>query len=400
MLCWLAYAASYVGRLSYNANINPIMADFGISYADAGVVSTCFFFVYGIGQIVNGLMCKKYNLKYVIFVSLTVSSLMNFMMVTVSDFSLMKYFWLINGAALSFLWTSLIRLLSETLPKKDVGKSVIAMGTTVATGTFIVYGISALFNATVGFYFTFYFAAAVMLTVSFIWLFSFDGLVKPLRSERDAEITLSSSGEEVKKGASGIGGMGFLLVILAFFSVADNLAKDGLTSWTPSILKSLYETPDWLSILLTLLLPVMAALGSVVAVRIQRISKNYVATCSVLFAASALLIGVVILFLSTSLLFLTVCCFAAVACLMSAVNNVVTSMVPLGMKDKVNSGMLAGVLNGFCYLGSTISSYGLGSVADAWGWNAVFYLLLSVVALCAVIGVSFNVVSRIRRGSK
>lgn len=36
------------------------------------MVSTFFFFDYGIGQIVNGILCKKYNIKYVVFTCLMV----------------------------------------------------------------------------------------------------------------------------------------------------------------------------------------------------------------------------------------------------------------------------------------------------------------------------------------
>ena len=72
MLCWLVYACSYIGKLSYNANISQIGPDFGVSYAECGMVSTFFFFAYGIGQVVNGFLCKRYNVKYVIFGSLAV----------------------------------------------------------------------------------------------------------------------------------------------------------------------------------------------------------------------------------------------------------------------------------------------------------------------------------------
>ena len=33
---------------------------------------------------------------------------------------MLKYLWLLNGASMSFLWTLLIRLLSETLSEKDI----------------------------------------------------------------------------------------------------------------------------------------------------------------------------------------------------------------------------------------------------------------------------------------
>jgi sugar phosphate permease len=71
---------------------------------------------------------------------------------------------------------------------------------------------------------------------------------------------------------------------------------------------------------------------------------------------------------------------------MAGVNNVITSMFPLFMKDKLNSGMTAGVLNGFCYIGSMLSSYGLGLVSDAWGWNAVLWTLFGACALVSLCG--------------
>ena len=64
-LCWCVYTLAYLGRYSYNANINLIMRDFGTNHAEAGLVTTFFFFSYGIGQVVNGIMCKRYNKKFI-----------------------------------------------------------------------------------------------------------------------------------------------------------------------------------------------------------------------------------------------------------------------------------------------------------------------------------------------
>ena len=51
------------------------------------------------------------------------------------------------------------------------------------------------------------------------------------------------------------------------------------------------------------------------------------------------------------------------------------------MRGKISSGSLAGILNGFSYLGSTISAYGLGAIADNFGWVSVFW---SLIFLCVV----------------
>ena len=155
------------------------------------------------------------------------------------------------------------------------------------------------------------------------------------------------------------------------------------------ILKETYGLPDYVSILLTMLLPILAIFGTTVAVSLRKKIKDFVSLCAFLFACSAFFISVVILCLPSGIFVVTLGSFGVVSCLMSGVNNVITSMAPLYWKKRVNSGMLAGLLNGCCYLGSTISAYGLGSIADIGGWNSVFYLLFGICALSTLLGVLY-----------
>ena len=57
-------------------------------------------------------------------------------------------------------------------------------------------------------------------------------------------------------------------------------------------------------------------------------------------------------------------CLSVISLFTSGTNNIITIMLPLYYKDKANAGLLAGMLNGCCYVGSTLSSYGLGLIAD------------------------------------
>lgn len=380
-LCWLVYTCSYLGKLGYNANITQIESVFGVSHATAGMVSTFFFFAYGIGQIVNGLLCKKYNIRYVVFGSLLISGLMNALVGISNNFSLVKYFWLINGGALSVLWPSLIRLLSETMDEKNMPRAVIVMGTTVATGTFFVYGLSALFVKFLTYTVMFFVAGILLPAIALLWIFAYPHLVKN-KKEPSYQV-------QVEEKKSGLAGLWAPILIMAFFAVVDNLTKDGLTTWVPMILKETYGLPDYVSILLTMLLPILAIFGTTVAVSLRKKIKDFVSLCAFLFACSAFFISVVILCLPSGIFAVTLGSFGIVSCLMSGVNNVITSMAPLYWKKRVNSGMLAGVLNGCCYLGSTISAYGLGTIADIGGWNSVFYLLFGICALSTLLGVLY-----------
>jgi sugar phosphate permease len=60
----------------------------------------------------------------------------------------------------------------------------------------------------------------------------------------------------------------------------------------------------------------------------------------------------------------------------------------------LTAGMLAGILNGCCYVGSTASAYGLGLVAERAGWLAVFWVLLGACALTLLLSVVYLLLRR------
>ena len=125
--------------------------------------------------------------------------------------------------------------------------------------------------------------------------------------------------------------------------------------------------------------------------------KDFVMLCSLLFFVSAVCIGLVILCMPTGWFMVTLISLGVVSCLMAGVNNIITSMVPLYWKEKLNAGLMAGVLNGFCYVGSPLSAYGLGLIADMGGWNAVFWLLFSLCAVAVVVCIFYGVINVVRR---
>ena len=186
-LSWLVYAISYLGKVNYSANITQIIDFYGVTKTQAGIVQTFFFFSYGVGQVVNGVLCKKYNIKWMIFISLSVSAVINLIIAVSREFSIIKWLWLINGFALSVLWPTIIRQLSEALPKQVLGVSSVVMGTTVAIGTLIIYGLSSIYAVFDKFIFSFYTAGIAVIIVAVIWLILYDKAVALAKNEKDQE---------------------------------------------------------------------------------------------------------------------------------------------------------------------------------------------------------------------
>ena len=195
-LCWAVYVFAYLGRYSYKANIGLIEKDFNISHAEAGLVTTCFFFAYGIGQVVNGIMCKRYNKKFLFPMILFASSILNLVILKLPFFSF-KYIWLVNGFLQSCLWSSIINVLGSTLDSKHFTKALVIMSTTATAGTLFIYGSSAFFVWLGNYRFSFIFSAIVMSLIGVVWLLVFNPDSISLNNQEPKE-----EQEEPKKKAS------------------------------------------------------------------------------------------------------------------------------------------------------------------------------------------------------
>ena len=378
-ICWLAYTAAYVGRLNFSASIVGIIADLGATKAQAGLVSSCFFFAYGAGQLVNGILSKRYNTKIMVFISLACSAVLNILMPLFGSISAMKYIWLLNGAFQSILWSSLIKTISGFVSDKKLPGAILAMSTTVAAGTFAAYGISALSIKSGFWQASFYSAAIILLVSSALWLALYEN---PSVIKSDIQSTPKGSKSKIAKPVLAA------LITTALAGVAGSFIKDGINTWVPSILLEVFDFTPSISIMLTLLLPLVSTLGAAVAKKIHEKMFSHSAMNMIFFSISAFLCFGILLSLKIHSVVAIMACFILVACLMSMINNVITSMFALDYRNVLDAGFAAGLLNTFCYIGSTVTSYTLGAVSQTKGWNDVFILMLAVcavaVAVCAV----------------
>lgn len=400
-MCVFAYTVSYVSRYSYNANIVAIREYYGADNASAGLAGTFYFFAYGAGQVVNGLLCRHYNKKYCITAALLISAAMNAILFFSPAFAAYKWLWLINGAALSVLWSSLVSVLAAHLSDGYLKQGVLFMSMSVAIGTCISYGTSALFIKIATFRAAFLFAAVLAGAFAACWFFVYDGLTKPLQSARNAE----RAEETAKTGQVGRieadagarrkarvrgGDLAAVFIVPGVLAAIVNLIKDGLNTWVPEILKTSFGYGNSLSLTLTLVLPLLGMGGSALALWLHKKIGNFLILCGVIYLAETFAVAGITAILRSGNTGAaaggaTVALFGGISLFAHSVNGALTSVAPMLLREKYDSGKMAGILNGSAYVGSTISAYGLGAIADKSGWNGVFLLLLALSALATVL---------------
>lgn len=378
VIACLVYSFAYTGRYSYNANIAPIMAFYNVTRAEAGLTGTFFFFAYGAGQLIHAIFCRFYPRKYIIPGVLGVSAILNIAVFCGVPFGAIKYLWLLNGICQSVLWPTLVLVLSDTMDSVMMKRAVFAMSLTVVIGTVISYGGSAIFNLFDLFRGAFLLGAVLMVAIGIAWLIGYDVLTVENAGLAEAHAASSEAttagGGSRKRAANGalIG----LFAVCGLFMAVDNFVKDGLNTWTPVILKERFGVGDSLSIVLTVALPFCGVFGAMLALRMNRKIRDFRALSGSLLLLLSVCICGILLSMKLESMVLTVAFLGVVSCFAHGINSIMTSIMPFAMRDKVNPGFLAGLMNSAGYVGSTASAYGLGVIADRTDCNTVMYILL------------------------
>lgn len=390
VLCWAIYTVAYLGRYSYNSSINLIMSDYRVDHASAGLVTTFFFFGYGAGQLINGLLCQKYNKRILFPLVLASSAAINIALYFGVPFVSVKYLWLINAFMQSCLWPSIILIVSQYMDGKHLKRALLLLSTPAPLGTFLAYSASTIFVQIGHYRLSFFVGAAAMVAAAVLWLMFYPQIrVLPLQI-----VSEPNQKEKDKAGKKCLTmGIGMLVSVLCVFAVIHNFIKDGLQTWVPAILKETQGVSDSLAVFLSLLLPLLGIFGAMISLAAEKKICNLVLLCTGAFAIAVPLILLVAKVLSASIV-VSLISFGVVVLLMHAINSVITSIAPLRLRSKTNSGRMAGILNACCYVGSTISSYLLGLIADSFGWNTVVNVLLMAAILAVILGAAFILVQR------
>ncbi|MBO4433642.1 MAG: MFS transporter [Clostridia bacterium] len=394
-LCLFIYSIAYFGRYSFSSSINSLIDNYHVSKAETGLVMTFFFVAYGIGQVINGIFCRHYPSRYIFPIALTGSAAINLFMFAfiktgyIADhFYLVKYIWLLNGISQSLLWTSIIFVLGKNIEKNNLAKAGLAIGMAVPGGTFLAYSVSSLMAHFKIFEFSFALAAVMMLVAALTWLLLFSP-----HERQDLDENLPD-GKDKSGGRNKMSRLAVLTFAgLAVFAVSNNFIKDGLHTFIPTILKEQFDFSNSASLILATVVYVIGVLSAIVVKRINEKIKNLISLAIVFFLATATFIGLITAFLKISFI-PVVLLFTLVMLSSYGVNNIVTGIGPLYLRDEINPGTAAGMLDGFCYVGSALSTYTLGSIADHFGWTAVILTILTIVLLAIAAAGTLRAIAR------
>ena len=394
-LCCALYSSAYVGRYSYAASLYYVMGDLNVTKDVAGMVSSFFFFSYASGQLLNAWMAKYYEPRRVMTIALSVSALCNLGIGLCPDVMIMRPVWLINGIAQSMLWCCLLNMQSKYLSPEDVSRAIIWNSMTVAFGTVTCYGLTALFHHfNLPWRVLFYVCCALLLTIAALWWFGIGKIERDvrrgiaLRDMSEAELAKAAALPTQKTGERvRLFTRAFIppFILACVVAATCSFIRDGVVTWLPTILIEDFGMDPSLSTALTMILPMISLLGAMMVRRMQKYLRGNMFMEGLLFVVAALSLTTILVLYSARLALVTLALFAVMYLMLMAISNITTSIIPFACRSRGNVGGVSALLDSCCYLGSMISTYGLGYVSEQYGWMRVMVLIAVIAGVSVVI---------------
>ena len=374
LLSWAAYATAYIGRYNYSAVMGAITGQGTLTLSQAGMVSTGYFICYALGQIFCGSVSQYISPYTMIFTGLVLSGCCNLAMGVIAG-GTMSAVWALNGLFQAMIWPPIVRLFAESMPLEQQKSACVNINATTPAGTLAAYLASAALLKLAGWRSMFLFCGGLMLAMAAIWLVGTVPLRRATvmqvieRSDRSGQV-----GNHSARTALAAAGLGWMLLPV----VLHGGLKDGVTSWVPSMIQNSFGVSPSFSATVAAVLPLVNLTGAFGAGWLDRkIFHNEPRTVGALFSAAAVCLLVLPLAVRYSLAG-SVALLAVTTASMLGINTMFINVIPVRVGAHGGAAMISGMLNAMTYFGAAAVTWGIGSIAEGFGWNAVFMLCLGM----------------------
>ncbi len=363
----LTYMVSYLTRINYSAVISEIEASTGFSKQLLSMALTGSFITYGVGQILSGVLGDKFSPKKLVLMGLFISVSMNILLPFCNSPWLMTAVWSINGLAQAFMWPPIVKLLVALFHKERYTKSVVRVSWGSSIGTIIMYLIAPVIILMADWKFVFIFSAVCGIIMMILWqcfcpdITAHKKIQQQVTEKTDAKIFTP------------------IFFLVGIIIIICGMLKDGVATWTPSLISESFKLSNASGILSGTVLPVFGMICYELALLLYRKKfKNPLICASVIFIIGFVSASVLIFSLKRNAV-LSVISIALLNGSMHGANLMFTGMLPAFYVKTGKVSTVSGVLNSFVYIGSSVSTYGIALLTESFGWDITVLVWLGLV---------------------
>ncbi|MBS6195057.1 MAG: MFS transporter [Clostridiales bacterium] len=381
IVCWIVYFSIYLGRLNFSASMSEMTQTGLWGKTQLGSVAAAFYLAYGLFQFPCGILGDRISAKKMVLTGLLGTALSNMLFPFVDSVIGMQLLWFMNGVAQSMIWPPVVKIVTDFTHGKQSVNIILMLSFTAPAGMLAAYLLDAVIMKIGDWKYCFWSAGIWVITVALMWMLMISMIER--RIEKIKIPIRKNQPESLKKAKYNIGisilSSGLLWMLAATF--IHGLLKDGLTTWIPTYLTETFSVSPSFSVIISMVIPIVNLSGVYLAgYGNNSFFKNETLTAAVFFGISFL--GVLLMMTGLSLAG-SMAVFAIVTSMMTGVNTLFISLLPMHFQKEGKVATVTGILNAVTHLGSAVASVLFGALTEQFGWSGTEI----VWCLCGIAGV-------------
>ena len=394
LICWLVYSCAYIARVNYSTAIDGMKVAGIINENIAGLISSVYFVVYALGQVLNGIVADKKSPFVMVIIGLSIVTFSNAaMFLFYSPSWLLILWWGINGLGQSMLWSPVFFIISNALAPKIRFMAVTIIALCTPAGKISGYLFSGLSLNAGGWKGVFVMGSAIILFVLLLWIAFWLSLRKDIVMDRSGKEKAEKT-ETNKSGGRAVAlfvASGMLIVAPSL--IIHGLFLNGASEWIPTILQTSYGLSDSVAAYVTMIIPAVGAFGVFFCNFVyMRFKKNEMATAAFFMIASILPV-IVLYFLTqardravgmTAGAVIFTAMYGLLYVLQLGYSHCIISLVPMRFSVFTLAATVTGINNAVNYLGSAISTYGMSVAIERMELTEIMILWFALLCVASV----------------
>ena len=370
VLCVLTYGTVYLCRINISAAVEKMAAGFGTSVAAVGIFGSLQSLIYACGQFLNGYFINRRRSRIIIGMAALGSGLANLLMSVVDGFVPALILWCINAYLQSLFWGAIIRTIS-TYPESKSCRTLMWLMMIIPIFTIISWSVIGSALDKVSDWHP-YFRIPGFILLLFVPLWLSLHKVCPEADALQAEQEKRSLREMFRYYREN--GVARHCMV----SLLHGAIHGGVFFWAPVMISRILTGTDLSPYLIAAIIPFIKIPSSLLLPVVTG-KHDYRRLLQALFGGIAVLCVASLLFSHGSNLL-----FLILIVLMTFLSNLVGSMmalyVPMEYSDDNMGAPVAGVLDAVIYIGSSISTYLMGSIISSNNLNGAVMIWLIAAA--------------------
>lgn len=379
--CFGAYAACYFGRTILSA-IMPQMIESEIFSRNAlASMGSCYFFSYGIGQLINGFIGDKIKARLMVFIGLLLAG------IDVIAFGLNStviggmILWGMCGFLLSMLWGPITKIVAVNT-NETTGQLVLTLLNVASIlGAMLAYLAASFVSDFEAWRPAFMIAGGALIITAVVWYF----MIKRLESNSDINESQSTKKSGLSKSVLNIMlDNAFLPMIIVV--MINGIIRNAVDFWIPTYIAEELGASPRMASLFAGVLPFVNVVGTFAGVYFYRVTKNNEFLTYIVSFAGAAAAFLFMWFIGGKVMLLSIIFLFCASALMSSACNIIFSAYVIRFKYTGNISTITGLLNFLSYIAASFAGILFGSTIENIGWNSTVFIWMAISILGAVAG--------------